>query len=138
MALDARKYEENEMHSWYEKIGGDETVAALATAFYRIMAEDPDFKELLELHPKDLQNSRDKLYMFLSGFFGGPQLFIEKHGHPRLRMRHFPFKIGLVERDQWVMCMRYAMRDVGIDSVSAEMLDRQFYRVATHMVNQES
>ncbi len=124
------------MDTWYEKIGGEATVSALATSFYRIMEDDPDFKELRDLHPKDLKGSRDKLYLFLSGFFGGPQLFIEKYGHPRLRMRHFPFKIGLVERDQWVMCMRFAMRDVGIDDMHAEMLDRQFYRVATHMVNQ--
>ena len=99
----------------YEKIGGDPVVAKLCARFYELMDTVPQFAELRAMHPADLKNSSEKLYMFLSGWMGGPDLFVEKFGHPRLRGRHMPFSIGLQERDQWVACMVLAMEDVGID-----------------------
>ena len=63
---------------------------------------EPEAAGIRAMHPEDLQGSRDKLFMFLSGWLGGPDLFVEKFGHPRLRGRHMPFAIGTSERDQWV------------------------------------
>jgi len=84
----------------YDALGGDERVRTLVDTFYDHMDSDEDFATIRKLHPDDLASSREKLYEFLSGWLGGPQLYIEKHGHPRLRGRHMPFPIGEVERDQ--------------------------------------
>jgi hemoglobin len=120
----------------YDKIGGDAAVARLCDRFYALMDSVPQFAELRALHPADLQVSRDKLYMFLSGWFGGPDLFVEKFGHPRLRARHMPFAIGVKERDQWVACMVLAMEEVGIEeSVRARLL-QNFFNTADFMRNQ--
>ena len=119
----------------YDKIGGDAAVARLCDRFYALMDSVPQFAELRALHPADLQVSRDKLYMFLSGWFGGPDLFVEKFGHPRLRARHMPFAIGVKERDQWVACMVLAMEEVGIEeSVRARLL-QNFFNTADFMRN---
>ncbi len=89
------------------------------------------------MHPSDLKSSAEKLFLFLSGWSGGPQLFVEKFGHPRLRARHLPFAIGKVERDQWMMCMLLAVEDVGIvEPVKSELLGA-FLNLADHMRNQE-
>ena len=119
----------------FEKIGGDAVVAQLTARFYELMDTVPQFAELRALHPEDLKGSRDKLYMFLSGWFGGPDLFVEKFGHPRLRARHMPFEIGTKERDQGVACMVLAMEDVGIEeSIRAKLLEN-FFNTADFMRN---
>ena len=120
----------------YEKIGGDAAVGKLCDRFYERMDSTPQFAELRAMHPEDLQNSRDKLYMFLSGWFGGPDLFVEKFGHPRLRGRHMPFAIGIQERDQWVACMVLAMEDVGIEEGIRARLLENFFNTADFMRNQ--
>lgn len=89
------------------------------------------------MHPADLKGSRDKLYMFLSGWFGGPDLFVEQFGHPRLRARHMPFAIGVKERDQWVACMVLAMEDVGIEENIRKILIGNFFNTADFMRNRE-
>jgi hemoglobin len=95
----------------------------------------PQFQGIRAMHPADLTSSRDKLYMFLSGWMGGPDLFVEKFGHPRLRGRHMPFAIGVAERDQWVACMALAMEDVGLEeSVRAKLLEN-FFNTADFMRN---
>lgn len=121
----------------YELIGGEPTVAALCDRFYELMATTPQFKALRDMHPEDLQGSRDKLYMFLSGWFGGPDLFVEKFGHPRLRARHMPFAIGVKERDQWVACMYMAMESVGIQDPLRQRLLQNFFNTADFMRNKE-
>jgi len=121
----------------YEKIGGEETVGKLCDRFYELMDTTPQFAELRAMHPESLQGSRDKLYMFLSGWFGGPDLFVEKFGHPRLRARHMPFAIGTKERDQWVACMVLAMGDVGIDEDIRKVLLNNFFNTADFMRNKE-
>jgi hemoglobin len=123
--------------STYEKIGGDVTVGKLADRFYQLMDSTPQFAELRSMHPESLQGSREKLYMFLSGWLGGPDLFVEKFGHPRLRGRHMPFSIGVKERDQWVACMVLAMEDVGIEpGIRAKLLEN-FFNTADFMRNKE-
>ncbi|MCL2345133.1 MAG: group II truncated hemoglobin [Desulfobulbus sp.] len=121
----------------YDQIGGEATVAKLSDRFYALMDAVPQFAELRAMHPQDLQNSRDKLFMFLSGWMGGPDLFVEKFGHPRLRGRHMPFAIGIRERDQWVACMLLAMEEVGIDPVIRAKLLENFFNTADFMRNKE-
>ncbi len=121
----------------YDRIGGEPGVARLCDRFYELMDSVPQFAELRALHPQDLQGSRDKLYMFLSGWFGGPDLFVEKFGHPRLRARHMPFAIGTRERDQWVACMVLAMEQVGIEEGVRKKLLQNFFNTADFMRNRE-
>jgi hemoglobin len=93
----------------YEAIGGSAVIEKLVDDFYRIMATDPEARECFATHSgKEIKDSAEKLKMFLSGWLGGPKLYLEKIGHPRLRMRHFPFKIGLREAAQWLYCMKKA------------------------------
>ena len=89
------------------------------------------------MHPDDLQGARDKLFMFLSGWMGGPDLFVEKFGHPRLRGRHMPFAIGVQERDQWVACMALAMEDIGLSEDLRKGLLSNFFHTADFMRNKE-
>nr|MBL8411217.1 group II truncated hemoglobin [Dechloromonas sp.] len=126
-----------ETQTTYEKIGGEAAVSRLTARFYELMDTVPQFAELRAMHPEDLSGSRDKLYMFLSGWFGGPDLFVEKFGHPRLRARHMPFAIGTQERDQWVACMVLAMEDVGIDENVRKVLLNNFFNTADFMRNKE-
>ena len=121
----------------YEQIGGDAGVGQLCDRFYELMDTTSHFAELRAMHPADLQGSRDKLYMFLSGWMGGPDLFVEKFGHPRLRGRHMHFAIGAQERDQWVACMVLAMEDVGIEAGVRQKLLQNFFHTADFMQNKE-
>lgn len=126
-----------ENQTTYELIGGEPTVARLCDLFYQNMANIPQFAELRAMHPEDLQGSRDKLFMFLSGWMGGPDLFVEKFGHPRLRGRHMPFAIGVSERDQWVACMLLAMEQCGIAEDLRQKLLQNFFHTADFMRNKE-
>ena len=122
----------------YEWIGGDAKVRALVDRFYDLMDLEPAYAELRAVHPSTLEGSRDKLYWFLSGWLGGPNHYIERFGHPRLRARHLPFKIGIRERDQWMACMLQAMQESAIDPVLAERLAESFMGTADWMRNQGS
>ena len=126
-----------ETQTTYEKIGGEATVAKLCARFYELMDTVPQFQGIRAMHKEDLSESRDKLFMFLSGWMGGPDLFVEKFGHPRLRGRHAPFAIGESERDQWVACMVLAMEDVGIDQESRDKLVKNFFQTADFMRNKQ-
>lgn len=119
----------------YDAIGGDAEVRALIEAFYDHMDRDPEFATIRALHPDDLTESRQKLYEFLSGWLGGPPLYMEKRGHPRLRARHAPFPIGETERDQWLACMTCAMDERGITGELRAFLDQRFRHVADFMRN---
>ena len=121
----------------YDKIGGGAVVGKLCDRFYELMDTVPEFAELRALHPESLQGSRDKLYMFLSGWLGGPDLFVEKFGHPRLRARHSPFAIGTRERDQWVACMVLGMDEVGIEEGVRARLLENFFNTADFMRNKQ-
>ena len=121
----------------YEMIGGEATIARLTDSFYALMASVPQFAGIRAMHPEDLGESRDKLFMFLSGWLGGPDLLVEKFGHPRLRGRHMPFAIGTSERDQWVACMSLAMEQVGIEAAMRDRLLQSFFNTADFMRNKE-
>ena len=110
-------------------------VRRLVDRFYGLMDEDPDYYGVRKLHPADLSSSREKLFMFLSGWMGGPDLFVERFGHPRLRARHLPFAIGSSERDQWLRAMAWAMEDIGIEESLRVRLLESFYQTADWMRN---
>lgn len=125
------------METHYQRIGGEQGVRRLVERFYDLMDEDPDYYGIRKLHPKDLTESRQKLFMFLSGWTGGPDLYVEKFGHPRLRARHMPFPIGESERNQWMSCMKRAMVDAGVDAKLQEELTAAFWKTADFMRNRQ-
>lgn len=119
----------------YELLGGDARVRELVDRFYDLMDLEPAYVDLRAAHGAHLDEARDKLYWFLSGWLGGPSLYIERFGHPRLRARHLPFSIGIKERDQWVACMIQAMREVQVPDALAERLAQAFMQTADWMRN---
>ena len=119
----------------YAQIGGAEKLREMVDRFYDLMELELEFSGIRVLHPTRIESSRDKLFWFLSGWMGGPDLYIEQFGHPRLRARHLPFSIGVSERDQWLRCMAWAMQDVGIDEGLQQHLMTSFYQTADWMRN---
>ncbi|MGE5452656.1 MAG: group II truncated hemoglobin [Acidobacteriota bacterium] len=125
----------SEPQSAYERLGGDAQVRALVDRFYDLMDLEPRYQALRAAHGDTLDSARDKLYWFLSGWLGGPNLYIEQFGHPRLRARHLPFAIGIAERDQWVACMAQAMDELAVDPELAKRLNESFMQTADWMRN---
>ena len=119
----------------YERIGGEVAVRSLVECFYGHMNRDPEAKTIRAMHAEDLQGAKDKLFKFLSGWLGGPNLYIEEFGHPRLRMRHLPFSIGMEERDQWMNCMAASLEEVVSDTLFRKRLLDSFAQTANHMIN---
>jgi len=120
----------------YQRIGGEAGVRKLVKRFYELMDTLPEAQGIRKLHPVDLRTSEEKLFMFLSGWMGGPQLYVEKFGHPRLRQRHLPFPIGDAERDQWMLCMKQALEEEVEDATLRTELQAAFQKVADFMRNQ--
>jgi hemoglobin len=123
-------------HSFYQRIGGEHALRELVDRFYTIMAELPDAGGIRAMHPDDMSGSADKLFKFLSGWSGGPDLYIEEFGHPRLRRRHMPIRIGNSERDQWMHCMDLAMQQCGLNEQLHHDLYQALYNTADFMRNQ--
>lgn len=120
----------------YEMLGGADGVRALVDRFYDLMDTLPEAAPIRALHPANLSGARDKLYKFLSGWLGGPSLYIEEYGHPRLRARHLPFPIGTAERDQWMLCMRQALEEQNVETQLRQALLDALFKTADHMRNQ--
>ncbi|HED40326.1 MAG TPA: hemoglobin-like protein [Chromatiales bacterium] len=121
--------------SHYERLGGEQGVRRLVDRFYELMDTLPEARGIREMHAANLDGSREKLFMFLSGWLGGPALYIEKYGHPRLRARHLPFAIGEAERDAWMRCMSQALDEMGLDAMLCDHLKRSLWNTADHMRN---
>ncbi|MDB5046272.1 MAG: globin [Deinococcus sp.] len=116
----------------YDRIG-PEALAELVTRFYRLVAQDPD---LAPIFPADLTETAEKQLAFLTGFLGGPPLYHERYGHPRLRARHLPHAITPTRGRAWLACMNAALRATpSIASEEAQELYAALTRVAAHMVN---
>ena len=122
----------------FETMGGEAAARALVDRFYDLMDLEPAYAGLRALHPSTLDGSRDKLNWFLCGWLGGPDHYVERFGHPRLRARHLPYAIGIRERDQWLACMRHAMTDCAVDPALAERLSESFFNTADWMRNRPS
>ncbi len=120
----------------YEQLGGDAGARALVDRFYDLMDTAPEATAVRALHAKNLRVSREKLYLFMSGWLGGPPLYVEAYGHPRLRMRHFPFAIGARERDEWLWCMESAIAGHDISESLRQLLLVRLRDLADHMRNQ--
>ena len=116
-------------------IGGEAAVRSLVDRFYDLMDMEPGFKALRDAHGSSLDGARDKLFWFLCGWLGGPSHYTERFGHPRLRMRHMPFAIGVRERDQWLACMAQAMQEVQLPEVLQTRLQESFFQTADWMRN---
>ncbi len=136
MGMDERG-EPAQAMSPYARLGGAEAVRALVDRFYDLMDLETAYTALRRVHGSDLASARDKLAWFLSGWLGGPDLYIERFGHPRLRARHLPFAIGTRERDQWLACMNQAMVEQGVDEELRVRLLQAFFQTADWMVNQQ-
>lgn len=123
--------------SMFDILGGEPGIRALVDRFYDVMEVDADLKLLREVHGASLVQARDKLYWYLCGYFGGPQHYIERFGHPRLRARHLPFSIGIAERDQWLLCMARAMKELEYPEPLMDRMLEIFFGVADWMRNRE-
>jgi len=116
-------------------IGGEEKVQALVERFYDLMDLEPNYAALRASHGTELDRARQHLFWYLCGWLGGPQHYTDRFGHPRLRMRHMPFRIGTVERDQWVACMDQAMGEAGVEEELRARLRDAFSQTADWMRN---
>jgi len=119
----------------YEALGGAPAVRRLVDRFYQLMDELPEAYTVRRMHPESLAGSADSLFDFLSGWFGGPPLYSQKKGHPRLRMRHRAYAIGTIERDEWMLCMTQALSEQVADAALREALVQTFAAMADHLVN---
>lgn len=119
----------------FEQLGGEAAVRALVDRFYDLMDLEPAYAVLRAAHGSTLDDARDKLFWFLCGWLGGPNHYIERFGHPRLRARHLPFSIGQQERDEWLACMFQAMQEREVPAALRERLETSFFQTADWMRN---
>jgi hemoglobin len=120
----------------YELIGGDAAIRQLVNRFYDLMDTSPEAATIRRLHAASLKASREKLYMYLTGWTGGPPVYVEKYGHPRLRARHLPFHISSRERDEWLWCMDHALDEQPMPDEVRSFLREKLHALADHMRNQ--
>jgi hemoglobin len=122
----------------FEWIGGEDKVHALVERFYDLMDLEPKYAALRAVHGSDLARARQHLFWFLCGWLGGPQHYTDRFGHPRLRARHMPFPIGILERDQWLACMDQAMGETGVPEALRARLRDSFFQTADWMRNKHA
>ncbi|HEU4912462.1 MAG TPA: globin [Actinomycetes bacterium] len=121
--------------TFFDAVGGEETFRRLVHRFYAGVAEDP---VLRPLYPEpDLSGAEDRLRMFLVQYWGGPRTYSEQRGHPRLRMRHAPFRIGLAERDAWLRHMRDAVDSLDLPEQADTLLWDYLVMAAHSLVNSD-
>ncbi len=121
----------------YELLGGVAGLRRLVDRFYDLMDTASEAATIRALHATSLKASREKLYLYLTGWTGGPPVYVGRHGHPRLRMHHFPFAIGARERDEWLWCMDRALAEHEMPEELRTMLRGRMHQLADHMRNQE-
>lgn len=118
----------------YDRAGGDAWFEALVDRFYTGVEADP---VLRPMYPDDLAGPKRHLTLFLIQFWGGPQAYSDERGHPRLRMRHFPFPVDAAARDAWLTHMLAAVKDGGLSALDEQQMVTYFERAADHMINTE-
>jgi len=121
----------------YDFMGGEKSILSLVDRFYFYMDTLEEAKELRAIHQADLATAKDKLFKFLSGWLGGPDLFVQEYGHPRLKQRHFPFAVNQQVRDQWMYCMNKALYEVSMSDELRKNIHEALDNLATHMMNME-
>ncbi|GLU47921.1 hypothetical protein Nans01_22720 [Nocardiopsis ansamitocini] len=119
--------------TFFEAAGGEETFTRLVRRFYQGVAADP---VLRPMYPEeDLGPAEERFRLFLIQYWGGPRTYNEQRGHPRLRMRHFPFRIGALERDHWLAHMRAAVDEIALPPALEQPLWEYMVHAAHSMVN---
>jgi hemoglobin len=125
----------SEPQNFYAEVGGAPVFEKLVARFYEEVARD---EVLRPLYPEeDLGPAEVRLRMFLEQYWGGPRTYSEQRGHPRLRMRHMPFKVGPIERDAWLRCMRIAVDESGLDAAHRDQLWQYLHYAAMSMQNSD-
>jgi len=126
---------EQEQPTYYERVGGHETFVKLVHEFYRGVARD---EALREMYPEqDLGPAEDRLRLFLEQYWGGPKTYSETRGHPRLRMRHAPYRVTPTQRDRWLTHMNAAIDTLDLDAMDEAMMRDYMTRAAHFMINAE-
>ena len=126
------------MTTAYEMMGGEQGVRALVTRFYELMDSLPEARACRAIHPTDLTGSAEKLFEYLTGWLGGPPIFVKKRGPPMLRRRHFHLASAGPEIDGWLLCFMRAWDDiVGDNPELAALVLPQIHQLARHMRNRE-
>jgi hemoglobin len=120
----------------YELLGGEPGIRTLVDRFYDLMESSPEAVHVRALHATSLKQSREKLFLYLMGWTGGPPTYVERFGHPRLRQRHMPFAIGARERDEWLWCMKRALDAHDVDGETRVLLWQRLMQLADFMRNQ--
>lgn len=119
----------------YEQMGGEAGIRRLVDRFYDLMDASPEAADIRKLHAASLKASREKLFLYLTGWTGGPPVYVEKYGDPRLRARHLPFPIATRERDQWLWCMDQALSEAEMPDALRDHLRDRLHALADHMRN---
>ena len=121
----------------YERIGGEDGVRRLTRRFYALMDTIPEAAACRAIHPPSLEGSEQKLFEYLTGWLGGPQLFVERRGPPMLRRRHMIAEIGPEESAGWLLCFRWALMDTVADAGVRDAILPQIVQLARHMQNRD-
>jgi hemoglobin len=124
--------------SHFELVGGQPAVDRIVDSFYGRMDRLAEAQTIRALHPPDLSVSRAVLKKYLTEWLGGPNQYSLERGHPRLRMRHLPFRIGAAERDAWLLCMRGALEEVVASKPLRDLLLQQLFKTADWMRNSDN
>lgn len=119
----------------YDQLGGEAGIRSLVHRFYALMDELPETYAVRQMHPQSLAGTESIFFDYLSGWFGGPALYTEKKGHPRLRMRHAPYAVSPAIRDEWMLCMRQTLTEQVADTGLRDQLVHIFDQMATHLIN---
>ncbi|MDO6619116.1 MULTISPECIES: group II truncated hemoglobin [unclassified Shewanella] len=121
----------------YDLIGGEKTIRLIAQNFYQQMQSREDTQPLLAIHRAPIKDSQQKLFEFLSGWLGGPQLYQQKYGHPALRARHMPFDIDQTMVDQWLTCMEQAIAEAIKKPEHQQVIFQAISQLANNMRNKD-
>ena len=124
--------------SLYSRLGGEAVLQKFVSYLYDFMDVLPEVENLRQMHSADLSFARNRLFMFLSGMLGGPALYVEAFGHPRLRKKHMHYSIGDDERDQWLQCAQLASDELDVDGYLRDELMDVLTIMANHLRNKNS
>jgi len=130
------KKNHTEEKTLYVRLGGKEVLRQFVNHLYDFMASSEQVAHVRSMHSKNLSHASDRLFMLLSGMFGGPSLYEKAFGHPRLRRKHLQFSIGDEERDQWLMCAQYAANQLHVEPDVRKELMEELTAMANHLRNQ--